>query len=389
MRVDQTMLEDRVLVCGAGPAGASFALLIDELSAGQQRPLLLDARSLADARADRRLIAVSEGSRVLLRRVGAWSDDLGTPIHRIHVSRRGAFGRCLIDRDDYQQEALGWVVEYGALVGQLNAALQARGIEVLRPRRVLDTECAPEESQVSLDDGQRLSARFIVHAEGTQFAAARTDNRAHDYQQTALTAFVTCALPQPNLAWERFTDSGPLALLPARRDGRDGLYLVWCCAPDKAQRLAQLADEEFLVALWQEFGDRLGRFASVGGRQMFPLALQAVADPAREREFAIGNAAQSLHPVAGQGLNLGLRDAFTLARLMSEAGVDAARLCSDYRRARRRDRAATVNLTDALARVFVPRALPLSLMRTAALTFLDMVPAARGILARQMMDGQR
>jgi len=379
----------QVAVCGSGPVGAAFALLLLEFTEQRCRPTLIDARPGEAASQDERLLAISSGSRILLERIGVWSDDLATPIERIHVSRRGAFGRCEIACADYGLAALGYVIEYGRLVESFEAVLRQRGLAVMRPERVASAAAGADAASITLGSGRTLDCAYVVHAEGGVFAAQQPKAVHRDYGQTAITAFITCEFPEAHVAWERFTDGGPLALLPARRNGRPGLCLVWCCPPDAATRLSELDDSEFLAALHDCFGDRLGHFTSVTVRQSYPLGLNAVREVAAGREFAIGNAAQTLHPVGGQGLNLGLRDAYSLARLLSELFGAPEAVRRGFLRARRRDRFATVNLTDSLARVFRPSLAPLSALRSAALTFLDLVPPVRQILARQMIDGQR
>ena len=215
-----------------------------------------------------------------------------------------------------------------------------------------------------------------------------------DYAQTAITAVVRCALPQPGVAWERFTPEGPLALLPLRQPTGPACALVWCGTPDAAARRLALDEAAFLTELHQAFGDRLGRFTASGPRHAFALGLNATDRLVDGRIFAIGNAAQTLHPVAGQGMNLALRDAMVLAGILGPAlaaahTADPANCAARYLRERRRDRGATIGITDLLPRVFASEFAPLVHARGAALALLDIVPRTRHWLARQMMDGQR
>jgi 2-octaprenyl-6-methoxyphenol hydroxylase len=341
------------------------------------------------AASDTRLIALSDASRHVLARVLAWPADFASPIHRIHVSQRGQFGRTVIDRSDYGLDALGHVVPYGELARVLAAQLQRRGIEVIRPARIAQSKAYADRIVIERSDGEKTETAYVIHAEGGLFDQQDPKAIRRDYEQMAVTAFVTVGRPQSGVAWERFTSDGPLALLPARVGHESGLALVWCSkAEDAARRLVE-DEPAFLAELHEVFGDRLGGFLSVRARASFALGLNAVEEPARPREFAIGNAAQTLHPVAGQGLNLGLRDAQSVARLLVEH-FDAPRTCMElFRAARRKDRAATINLTDFLPRVFGSRLFPIETMRSAALTFLDLVGPARHVLARQMMEGQR
>lgn len=386
-----------VIICGAGPAGCALALLLAERRNADElgRIALVDARPAGSARSagDARLIAISAGSRSTLARLGAWSDASVTPIERIHVSHRGHFGRTLIDRRDYAIPALGYVIAYSDLLGQLEDACARRGFTRIAPVRVAavtqDAACA----RVQLDDGRVLAARYAVRAEGGLFddQAPRAVHR--DYEQTAITATVRCALPQAGVAWERFTEEGPIALLPLRQRERGqsatAYALVWCGAPAEAARRMTEDDAAFLAELHQAFGDRLGRFTSVGPRQAFALGLNASAQLADGRVFAIGNAAQTLHPVAGQGMNLALRDAVSLATALGNHFDDAGACGAAYVHARRIDRRATIRITDLLPRVFASPLTPVVKARGAALAVLDIIPQTRHWLARQMMDGQR
>ncbi len=401
-----------LVVCGAGPVGAACVLFLRERGIAASRIALVDARTREAAAADDRMIAISHGSATLLSRLGAWRDvePRATAIETIHVSHRGRFGRTVIDRDDYGVAALGYVIRHGDLTQALDAALTRRGVEVRRPLRVTAIEPQGDDLHVAMTDAHgaptTLVARHAVHAEGGLFDRQQRRAVHRDYEQTALTSFVTLAQPAEattHTAFERFTDAGPIALLPARQaraDGRveEGYALVWCGRPDDAALRMALPDDAFLDALHAAFGDRLGAFATVAARFAYPLGLNAVAQPATLRsatsaEFAIGNAAQTLHPVAGQGLNLGLRDAHALASLIAEAdrAVDfsAAALVARFVASRRVDRAATVNLTDAMPRIFASGLAPLALGRGLALALLDASTPLRDVFARQMMNGRR
>ncbi|OLL29818.1 ubiquinone biosynthesis protein UbiH [Burkholderia sp. SRS-W-2-2016] len=211
---------------------------------------------------------------------------------------------------------------------------------------------------------------------------------SRDYGQTALVGTVTVSAPQPHVAWERFTSQGPIALLPMGGVRSADYALVWCCSPDEAARRAQLSDAEFLRELDAAFGDRMGRFTHITGRASFPLGLNAVDTQVNGHIVAIGNAAQTLHPVAGQGLNLGLRDAHALADALSAEGPTSLALAAFAQR-RALDRRLTISSTDTLARLFTVDFPPLAVLRGLALTALEFVPPLKTALARQMMFGQR
>jgi 2-octaprenyl-6-methoxyphenol hydroxylase len=377
-----------VAICGAGPVGLALAAFLAQRGIEGKRIALIDARALGQAISDPRSIALAWGSRQLLEEIQAWSLP-ATPIHSIHVSRRGHLGRSLMDRDEHKLDALGYVARYGDVVDALSRAVERAGIETIRPARVATLEESGEHVTLVLDDGRTLTAQVVVGAEGGVFGAqedkARIGTRLRDYGQSAVIARVTASNPIPHRAFERFTDEGPLALLP--QDGADGhgYALVWCARPERAELLQAMDEERFRAELGEAFGARLGRFTKVSARFAYPLGLNA--EPrATTRTVAIGNAAQTLHPVAGQGLNLGLRDAAVLARLLARcAGPEGiGRFIGE----RAQDRQATIALTDAMARAFVGSG-PLQSVLGLGLATLDAVKPARTLLAELMMYGRR
>ena len=372
-----------VLICGAGPVGLSAAALLVARGMSPARIALIDAKTLAQTAADPRSIALSYGSRQILQQIGAWPIPCDA-IHQIHVSRRGHFGRTLIDRTAYDLPALGYVTRYGNLVSALAAAVEHRALTVLRPARVVAMTEDEHAVSVRLDDGKEIRAAIVVQAEGGLYAQQAAKARRHTYDQTAIVAQVRVSAPMAQRAFERFTAEGPLALLPQD----DGYALVWCVRPDNAQRLLALSDADFLAELGNAFGGRLGYFTGVAARNSYPLGLNA--EPAAStRIAAIGNAAQTLHPVAGQGLNLGLRDAATLARLLARGNTPES--LQEFNAQRRTDRSSTIGLTDLMARVFAsaPDGALSQTLLGAGLALIDGLPAVKRLLAERMMFGRR
>jgi 2-octaprenyl-6-methoxyphenol hydroxylase len=414
-----------VTIVGAGPVGLALAGWLARRSVTRELKIaLIDAREPEDSIADPRAIAVSQGSRMILEPL-SWPAD-ATAIQRIHVSQRGHFGRTLIDHSEHGLPALGYVLRYGSIVHGLADAVHATPVHWFRST----SAAAPVQEQ----DGvtlpietagvtRQLRTRILVNAEGGLFgdhktgkgagkdahkdedvgqeAAANVNKSAdqnarktavaidsRDYGQTALVGTVTVSAPQPHVAWERFTSQGPIALLPMGGVRGADYALVWCCSPDEAAHRTQLSDAEFLAELGAAFGDRMGRFTQIRGRASFPLGLNAVDTLVNGHIVAIGNAAQTLHPVAGQGLNLGLRDAHALADALSAEGPSPVALASFAQR-RALDRRMTIGATDTLARLFTIDFAPLAIMRGLALTALEFVPPVKTALARQMMFGQR
>jgi 2-octaprenyl-6-methoxyphenol hydroxylase len=378
------VLEFDIAVCGAGPVGLALAAFLVRRGVPGERIVLIDGKSLGQAISDPRSIALSWGSVQLLEDVGAWP-LAATPIHQIHVSRRGQLGRSLMDRHEHGLPALGYVTRYGEVVDALARACERAGVAVLRPARVASFDEQGDGVDLQLDDGRTVKAQVAVQAEGGVFGQQEDKSQRRDYAQTAVIARVTVSRPAVHRAFERFTDEGPLALLP--QDGGDGhqYALVWCMRPERAASVLELGDDRFLEQLGEAFGARLGRFTSASPRVAFPLGLNAEAR-ATARTVAIGNAAQTLHPVAGQGLNLGLRDAAVLARELGRgANSDAI---ANFMTARAQDRKLTIGLTDVMARAFVGGG-PLQPLLGLGLATLDLVKPARMLLADLMMFGRR
>lgn len=405
-----------VTIVGAGPVGLALAAWLARRSASAALSVaLVDTRDPEAAAGDPRAIAISEGSRMLLEPFGAWPADANA-IDRIHVSQRGRFGRTLIERDEHALPALGYVARYGSIVHALAGAVRRTGTHWFTGCRALPPHDEPGSPFVTLaiesaHVQRTLSTRILINAEGglygeadkkrtrlgsadaapdTDPAAARlaVKRETRDYGQTAIVGTVTVSSPRPHVAWERFTDEGPIALLPMGGVRHADYALVWCMRPAEAARRGELSDSALLAELGVAFGERMGRFESIKGRAAFPLGLVAADTLVRGRIASIGNAAQTLHPVAGQGLNLGLRDAHALADALAGSGATPAALALFARR-RAFDRRVTIGATDTLARLFALDIGPLAALRGLALTALECVPPAKTALARQMMFGQR
>jgi 2-octaprenyl-6-methoxyphenol hydroxylase len=381
-----------IAIVGAGPVGLALAGWLARRSATSRLSIaLIDARTPAAAANDPRALALSHGSRVMLQPLGFPGD--ATPIRRIHVSQRGHFGRTLIEHDEHELPELGYVVRYGSLVGALADAVRATKVDwltdtsALAPLQDNDGVTLPLQSA----QGERsVRVRMLVNAEGGLYQKGESsdERRARDYGQTAIVGTVSVSDPRANVAWERFTPEGPIALLPCGGQRHADYSLVWCCSPDEAARRMQLDDDTFLAELGAAFGTRMGRFTRIASRAAFPLGLTALDVLVDRRTVAIGNAAQTLHPVAGQGLNLGLRDALALTDALS---ADGPRPLALARFAQRRalDRRLTIGATDTLARIFTVDFPPFAAMRGLALTALEFLPPVKTALARQMMFGQR
>jgi 2-octaprenyl-6-methoxyphenol hydroxylase len=334
-----------VLVRGAGPVGCTAALALRRAGLSVA---LFDPRPSTPAF---RPLALSHASRLILERLGVWRGLAVTPIERIVVSRAGSYGRTRLDAADAGVPALGYQTEYAALVGELRAALA-------------DTMTA-----------QAPAAKCIVHAEGTP-----GEEPGKRYRHDVLVALLETDPPAVGTAYERFTTAGPLALLPLA-----GRYaLIWSLEPARAERLAHAPERDFSEALGQVAPSSAGRILSVQSRSVQIPALKVRRLRVSDNEVYIGNAAQTLHPVAGQGLNLGLRDAWDLARALGEAPDpgDAA-LLARFAATRRLDARAAIGVTDFLAGSFAAS----NALMSAALMTLDFFPPARRFFARRMIFG--
>jgi len=342
-----------IAVHGAGPVGCALSLLLH----GQGNDVVLVQKQKA-VPALLRPIALSHASRLILERAGAWTALAPTAIKTIHVSQQGGFGRTRLSAEDAGVPALGYVVDYQPLLESLRHEVEIRGIRI---------------------EPEAIESALTVHAEGSSEEA-----REKDYRQEALVALVTVRPAASGTAWERFTPEGPLALLPM-----GGRYcVVWGMRPERAQALCDAPPAEFVAALSQAIGRRAGEFESVGGRQRAPLALRVRRSRIGERAAFIGNAAQTLHPVAGQGLNLGLRDAWDLAQVLrGEQDPGEASVLKRFAALRRVDAAATVGITDFLAGAFLGNHRITGLMRGFGLTALDICLPARRFFARRMIFG--
>jgi 2-octaprenyl-6-methoxyphenol hydroxylase len=376
-----------ILIAGGGPVGAALALALGNSG---HSVVLAEARR-ADSGGARgadfggaRPIALSYASRLILERLNAWSGLPVTPIETIHVSQQGGFGRTLIRAADCKLPALGYVVSYHELQQSLLAA-------PCSARKLFGANLTGFDgttASVQTQDGElSFAPRLTVFADGARIADGRAAPAYRkDYRQTAVSAWVQTVQAHSGRAWERFTPEGPLALLPHAA----GYGLVWTTSPERAASLCTLDTPAFLAELHASFGDRLGAFIRAGERGAFPLALRFSRDETQPHCLFVGNAAQTLHPVAGQGFNLGLRDAWELARLARETPEPGSdRFCAHYRRARALDRRAGVQFTDSLVGLFSNSNPLFRFGRGAGLLALDLLPFARRFVARRMIYGAR
>jgi 2-octaprenyl-6-methoxyphenol hydroxylase len=327
---------------------------------------IFEARERAAVRHDARVLAISEGGRQILDWLGVWSGLSATPIDNIHISQRGGFGRSHLRAADLDLQALGWVLPASDLIAALDAAVSRAGIVFHEHRKV--------------GAGETAHFALTAFAEGAVEAGTGI---VRDYGQHAVLCSVAVAEPHRNVAWERFTSEGPVALLPLG----ERYAVVLTCADAALAEVKALDDADFLALLQQRFGTR-HRFTAVSPRTGYPLGLRYRLKPVGARQVWLGNAAQTLHPVAGQGFNVAVRDIWELAsRAGAAADPGAPAVLAAYARGRRLDRIGAIRFTDLLVDAFA--CAPLQHPRGAALLALDLLPPLRAFVARRMIHGAR
>ncbi|CRI65146.1 2-octaprenyl-6-methoxyphenol hydroxylase [Thiocapsa sp. KS1] len=385
-----------LVIVGGGLVGGSLACALSGCGLRIAVVEAVPAAAEHQPSYDERVIALSWGSRRILDAIGVWPGIApeAEPIRQVHVSDRGHCGFTRLGPEDAGVEALGYVAPARAMGVAIRSALAlSPDVELLCPARLLDHRLVADGIELEVQCGgerRRLRAALLVAADGGDSAVrGRLDleTREERYDQDAVITTVSPDRPRVGVAFERFTDTGPLALLPMR----GGRYsVVWTCHRDETSALIELSDDAFLARLQTRFGYRLGRFMQVAPRRAYPLKLVLTRNPVQPRIVLIGNAAHTLHPVAGQGFNLGLRDVAALAEVIAQsvrAGADLGgpATLSDYRGWRGSDQPSTARLTDLLARVFVNPWAPLRLARNAAMLGLDLIPPARHRVAQRFM----
>lgn len=385
-----------IVISGGGMVGGSLAVA---LAALPLRTLVVEAMAPGDDAQpsyDDRATAIAESSRRILEGIGCWSALArhAEPIREIHVSERGAFGATRLRAAEQGLASFGHVVENRALGNVLWERIRENtGLTAWSPASVTGVAQGEDCVRVHIERAGaapvELRTRLLVAADGARSPAramAGIGHEVREYGQTALIANITPASAHAGTAFERFTPGGPLAVLPWTQ-GR--VSIVWTLPPDEAAATLGLDDERFLAGLQAAFGYRLGSFCKAGRRAAYPLSLVQAKDWYAGRVVLAGNAAHGIHPVAGQGFNLGLRDVAALAELIARQGPcgdpGAPEVREEYAEWREADRARTVRDTDGLVQVFTSEFPPLRAGRRLGLVGLDLFPPARAALARRGM----
>jgi 2-octaprenyl-6-methoxyphenol hydroxylase len=358
-----------VAIVGGGPAGMALALALQQHGVEAE---IFEARERSLVRRDARILALSDGARQILDWLGVWQNLPATAIKTIHVSHRGGLGRTRMRAAELKVPALGWVLPANHLIAALDGAITAAGITYR------------DQQKVDAGDTANLAEKFAL----TAWAEGAVDAdvaKQRDYGQHAVLCTAGVVESHENVAWERFTADGPVALLPLGTE----YAVVLTCAEEDVPSVLAMNDSTFRELLQQRFGSR-HRFTTVTPRVAYPLGLRYRESPIGDRQVWLGNAAQTLHPVAGQGFNLALRDIWELARQLGRADDpgDAAVL-SAYAKGRRVDRHGAIGFTNLLIDSFASDFGPLRHLRGAGLLTLDLLPPLRNFVARRMIFGAR
>lgn len=372
-----------VAIVGGGPAGLALAIALHRHGVASE---VFDARPKGAAQQDKRTLALAHGTRQSLEWLGVWSGIKHAPIRSIHISQKGGLGITRLAATDYAVPALGYVAQAATLAAALAAEAERLQIPVHHDFLVDAASVRPGADTVEFSaGGQPRQAALLAFAEGAVAPDAPLTQR--DYRQSAVICDATLREPHRGNAWERFTHHGPVALLPLDADRR--VAVVYTCPPDEAARCREEDDATFLARLRGEFGGRID-VAAVTPRHVFPLGLKVRTATVGPRQVWLGNAAQTLHPVAGQGYNLALRDVRDLARTLAGVGdPGGASTLQAYASRRQMDRRGTIGFTDSLVRLFSNDNFLLRHARGAGLLALDLLPPVRHFVARRMIWGGR
>ena len=379
-----------IIIVGGGPVGSVLALAL------QQQGLaftMLEARAKGATHQDSRALALSYGSRLILEKLGVWVavEAKATAINTIHISQCSGLGRTKLNAAEHHLPALGYVLPYGALTKALDGVLDLKNVIY----EAEATEIKPSDpfAEVTFNQHGRpqiLASILLVVADGGRSLGdiAGITKETKEYGHNALVSKVTAELPHNNIAYERFTPQGPMALLP---NGEAGFSLVWTGERASINRLLQFDDATFLSQLHTAFGDRVGQFLSIEKRMSFPLKLSTLKPSTAPHLAVIGNAAQTMHPVAGQGFNVGMRDAWTLADLIintSNTELGGASMLASYNKLRQRDTRGGLLFTDLLVNVFSNDTIGLGAIRGAGLGLLELMKPAKNMLVGKMSFGK-
>ena len=404
-----------VVISGGGLSGALMALSLSALVDHQQQPLkiaIIETNPVLTEPSpsfDDRVLALSHGSADYLADVGAWQHlhHHVEAIENIHISDRGHYGKARLYAQHHRVDALGYVAEMSVIGAALLKALATKNnITWFSPDSIADVQWQTEQVILALKSGTKLTAALLLACDGAQspcrqFANIATTSR--DYQQSALIANVATSIHHNNIAYERFTETGPIAMLPLSTQAKSNVKqrnvnqnsagrcsLVWTLTPELAEQMLNLSDDEFAQQLAQSFGHWLGNITQVGKRVIYPLKLVQANEQVYHRMALIGNASHTIHPIAGQGFNLGLRDVSDMTAVIKKAlaqqqDIGAFANLMQYAQARQQDQQQVISLTDSLVTLFSNQLPPLVAGRNIGLKLVNYLPTLKNALVKQTM----
>ncbi|AIY65964.1 2-octaprenyl-6-methoxyphenyl hydroxylase [Pseudoalteromonas piratica] len=383
-----------IVIVGGGLTGACAALAIKQRNAALNVAVIeaFAATDESQPSFDDRSIALASESFKYLSSLGLLdaNNDFTAAIKEVLVSDRGHFGKTYIHSDEYSETALGYVVEVRPWGQQLHKKMATAGITLFCPDKVSTYQQQVDSVHVTLESGEQLSAKLMLVADGAHsksLAPLHIHTHTDDYDQVALIANIEVAKGHNNKAFERFTETGPMALLPMTKNRYS---LVWCVKPEQQETLLGLPETDFVAQLQASFGYRAGIFTKVGIRAAYPLKVGRPERLMHHRVAILGNAAHLVHPIAGQGFNLGLRDVILLEKLITEAttkhrDIGDVIVLNRYQVERNQDVDTVLWLTDALVRGFSNDNRAFALTRSIVLTAMAKCKRLKAPLAKQLM----
>ena len=378
-------------IIGGGPVGLVFAILNH---ASKVKIQIFESKNRGATNQDNKALALSNGSRLILEEIGIWDrlDKNITKIEKIHTSQVGSFGRTLLDAGEFNEESLGYIISYGDLMAVLQEEIKCiSNIMTFYETKV--TKCIDEKAilNLSLETNNKiknLKSEFVILADGAaeDIEGLELNKKIKHFDHTAIVTKVLTEIPHRNIAYERFTSNGPIALLPNRNDK---FSLVWTGPRKFIEKLEQLNQESFLSQLHESFGDRVGSFLECEKRISFDLK-QTYVEVMHSNIVALGNASQTMHPVAGQGLNTGLRDAYKLNQsLIGGSKIKSLEaLLDEYKHSRAGERKKILNFTEMLVKSFSNDLVGLKKVRGYALSLLDITRPIKQSFVRKMSYGE-
>jgi 2-octaprenyl-6-methoxyphenol hydroxylase len=386
-----------IVIAGGGMIGTSLGAALAPLNLKVAIVEAVARGSSQQPSFDDRSTALSRSSQRMFQAMGLWPDIVAasTPIKSIHVSDKGRFGFSHIEAAEQKVEALGYVVINRVLGQVLQESLAGvDGLDMICPGTISAVNLGDEQVEVTVDEGssaKRMTCRLLVAADGANSAVRDMIGISAtrvDYEQWAIIGNLLPEKKPDNRAFERFTETGPIAMLPV---ADDRAAFVWIHSPDRAKEVLALSDDEFTAQIQEAFGFRLGRFSRVGKRAAYPLALSKSNGLVARRSVVVGNAAHGLHPVAAQGFNLGMRDVAALcdciadARAQGQLDCGTAAILEAYDEWRRPDQRKLVRFTDGIVRLFGDTRPSVRALRNLGMLGFDLIPGVRRVFARHTM----